>query len=75
MNAHTRDAALTRCQQMSYASVNAELRAEREANARLIAAAPELLATLKALADAPNADAAHNIAQDALRLIAKVEGQ
>ena len=46
----------------------------REANARLIAAAPDLLIALEAMVDAPDDDSRYNAAIDARAAIAKAKG-
>ena len=49
--------------------------AEDLANARLIAAAPELLAALEAMLDAPDDDSRYNAALDARAAIARAMGR
>lgn len=49
--------------------------AEDLANARLIAAAPELLAALEAMLDAPDDDSRYNAALDARAAIARAKGR
>ena len=49
--------------------------AERQANARLIAAAPDLLAVVRDFLDAPDADSLANVAIDARAAIERVAGE